>query len=77
MRFELHLEETEKDEDINTLSLTNALLTFLDDFNCHAVIKDSRNVCPFIFSKDIADIILILQNSRDKFIEGLKEKDNG
>lgn len=76
MKFELHLEENETSEDINTLSITNALLNFLDIHNSHVIKKPVQEACSIIFKQDIADIIYILYNSTNKYMNKLKEQDN-
>lgn len=73
MKIELRLDENETSDDINTLSFTNAILNFIKTYNIHAGMTAEKNYCPFIFAKDIADIILVLNNSETEYIKGLKE----
>jgi hypothetical protein len=76
MKLEIHLDANETTEDINTLSLANALLNFIDDHNSAVCMKLAQNFVPFIFAKDIADIIYVLHNSSAEYVKRLEERNN-
>lgn len=73
MEFHLKLAENETKEDVNALSVTNALYKFVkqhNEFN-----KGYHDFDKVISMRDIADIIQIMCISSKEFFKALYEKE--
>ncbi len=71
MEFHLKLGENETIEDINTLSVANALVKFISHHNKFNNMPIFEND---IFINDIAKILQVLANSEERFYDNLKEE---
>lgn len=73
MEFHLKLTENETKEDINTLSVTNALIKFINEHNkfyCNSPIFEH-----YIFINDIVKLLQVLVGSEERFYNNLKEEE--
>lgn len=73
MEFHLKLAENETEEDINTLTIINALYKFVKQHNEFE--KGFHNFDRLISMRDIADIIQIMCISSKEFYKCLYEKE--
>ena len=74
MKLEIHLEEHETEKDITPLTLTHALYKLIDEKNSKA--ENAYCFENLIFMRDIADIIMVMANSQDRYYKMLNEYKN-
>ena len=74
MKFEIYLDANETEKDITPLTLTHALYKLINE-------KNSKAENPYcfenlIFMRDIADIIMVMSNSQDRYYKMLNDYKN-
>ena len=74
MKLEIYLEEHETEKDITPLTLTHALYKLIDEKNSKA--ENQYYFESLIFMRDIADIIMVMSNSQDRYYKMLKDMEN-
>ena len=74
MKLEIHLDTNETEEDITPLTLTHALYKLINEKNSKA--ENSYCFENLIFMRDIADIIMVMANSQDRYYQMLNEYKN-
>lgn len=74
MKLEIHLDEHETEKDITPLTLTHALYKLIDEKNSKA--ENAYSFENLIFMRDIADIIIVMSNSQDRYYQMLNEYKN-
>lgn len=72
MEFHLKLAENETEEDINALSIANALIKFINEHNKFS--GTSHIFEDYIFINDIAKVLQVLVDSKERFYNNLKEE---
>lgn len=71
MKLEIHLNQEETSKDITPLTLIHALYKLVDELNC----KVENKYCfeNLIFMRDIADIIMVMANSQERYYKMLQD----